>query len=145
LGRCIDFVREIEDTYEVKLLPAFMILVALYPSQVRKREEAAGRRLASAAAAAGSDCRARGDGAVIAFGQAIASRCTEESIKAARSHIFRSSPPSCAWALARSDGQWRPLMNVGDATPAAQESAAKIALCEIDRLPESSRSLRASR
>jgi diguanylate cyclase (GGDEF)-like protein len=137
LGKLFDFVREIEDTYQVKLLPAFMILVALYSfHQVRKREEVRVAALASASAAAEATARAEEMERLIAFSQAIARSLTEESIKAAAiAHVPQLAPNRIAWALARSDGQWRPLMNVGDGTPLAQESAAKIALCEIDPPP----------
>jgi diguanylate cyclase (GGDEF)-like protein len=137
LGKMFDFVREIEDTYQVQLLPAFMILVALYSfHQVRKREEVRVAALASASAAADATARAEEMERLIAFSQAIARSLTEESIKAAAvAHIPQLAPNRVAWALARTDGQWRPLMNVGDVTPSAQESAAKIALCEIDPHP----------
>jgi diguanylate cyclase (GGDEF)-like protein len=137
LGKMFDFVREIEDTYQVQLLPAFMILVALYSfHQVRKREEVRVAALASASAAAEATSRAEEMERLIAFSQAIARSLTEESIKAAAvAHIPQLAPNRVAWALARTDGQWRPLMNVGDVTPLAQESAAKIALCEIDPPP----------
>ena len=137
LGKMFDFVAEIEDTYQVQLLPAFMILVALYSfHQVRKREEVRVAALASASAAAQATGRAEEMERLIAFSQAIARSLTEESIKAAAiAHIPQLAPNRVAWALARSDGQWRPLMNVGDVTPLAQESAAKIALCEIDPPP----------
>jgi diguanylate cyclase (GGDEF)-like protein len=137
LGKMFDFVAEIEDTYQVQLLPAFMILVALYSfHQVRKREEVRVAALASASAAAEATARAEEMERLIAFSQAIARSLTEESIKAAAiAHIPQLAPNRVAWALARSDGQWRPLMNVGDVTPVAQESAAKIALCEIDPPP----------
>ena len=137
LGKMFDFVSEIEDTYQVQLLPAFMILVALYSfHQVRKREEVRVAALASASAAAHATARADEMERLIAFSQAIARSLTEESIKAAAiAHVPQLAPNRTAWALARSDGQWRPLMNVGDVTPLAQESAAKIALCEIDPPP----------
>jgi diguanylate cyclase (GGDEF)-like protein len=137
LGRMFDFVSEIEDTYQVQLLPAFMILVALYSfHQVRKREEVRVAALASASAAAHATARAEEMERLIAFSQAIARSLTEESIKAAAiAHVPQLAPNRIAWALARSDGQWRPLMNVGNVTPLAQESAAKIALCEIDPPP----------
>ena len=137
LGRMFDFVREVEDTYQVQLLPAFMILVALYSfHQVRKREEVRVSALASAAAAEEATARSEEMERLIAFGQAIARSLTEESIKAAAvAPIPMLAPTRSAWALARSDGQWRPLLNVGDVAPGAQESAAKIALCEIDPPP----------
>ncbi len=73
---------------------------------------------------------------LIAFAQAIARSLTEESIRsAAIAHVPMLASNRPTWALARSEGQWRPLMNAGDVAPAAQESAAKIALCEIDPPP----------
>ena len=132
-----DFVREIEDTYQVRLLPALLILVGTFIfHQFRKRQEVRSAALASASAAAEATARAEEMERLIAFSQAIARSLTEESIKAAAiAHVPQLAPDRVAWALARSDGQWRPLMNVGDVTPLAQESAAKIALCEIDPPP----------
>ena len=132
-----DFVREIEDTYQVRLLPALLILVGTFIfHQFRKRQEVRSAAIASAAAAQEATARAEEMERLIAFGQAIARSLTEESIKAAAiAHVPQLAPNRVAWALARSDGQWRPLMNVGDVTPVAQESAAKIALCEIDPPP----------
>lgn len=137
LQQMFDFVREIEDTYRVRLLPALMILVALFVfHQYRKREEVRVAALTSAAAAEHATVRADEMERLIAFSQAIARSLTEESIKsAAIAHVPLLAPKRTAWALARSEGQWRPLMNVGNVAPAAQESAAKIALCEIDPPP----------
>jgi diguanylate cyclase (GGDEF)-like protein len=132
-----DFVREIEDTYRVRLLPALLILVVTFIfHQFRKRQEVRAAALAAAATAEQATARAEEMERLIAFGQAIARSLTEESIKAAAiAHVPQLASGRVAWALARSDGQWRPLMNVGDASPGAQESAAKIALCEIDPPP----------
>ena len=132
-----DFVRDIEDTYQVRLLPALLILVGIFTfHQYRKREEVRVAALASATAAADATTRAEEMERLIAFGQAIARSLTEESIKsAALAHVPLLAPERTVWALARSDGQWRPLMNVGEATPSAQETAAKIALSEIDPPP----------
>jgi diguanylate cyclase (GGDEF)-like protein len=137
LQEIFDFVREIEDTYNVRLLPALMILVALFVfHQYRKREEVRVAALTSAAAAHDATLRAEEMERLIAFGQAIARSLTEESIKsAAVAHVPLLAVNRTAWALARSEGQWRPLMNVGNVAPGAQESAAKIALCEIDPPP----------
>ncbi len=132
-----EFVRDIEDTYQVRLLPALMILVGMFIfHQYRKREEIRLGALASAAAAEAATARAEEMERLIAFGQAIARSLTEESIKAAAiAHVPQLAPGRTVWALARSDSQWRPLMNLGDSTPTAQETAAKIALSEIDPPP----------
>ena len=132
-----DFVREVEETYQVRLLPALLILVGTFIfHQYRKREEVRTAALASAASAQEATARAEEMERLIAFGQAIARSLTEESIKAAAiAHVPQLAPNRAAWALARSDGQWRPLMNLGDVSPSSQESAAKIALCEIDPTP----------
>jgi diguanylate cyclase (GGDEF)-like protein len=137
LEQVFDFVREIEDTYKVRLLPALMILAGVFIfHQFRKREEVRVAALTSASAAEEATARAEEMERLIAFAQAIARSLTEESIKsAAIAHVPLLATNRTAWALARTDGQWRPLMNVGDVSPAAQESAAKIALCEIDPPP----------
>ena len=137
LQHMFDFVREIERTYQVQLLPALMILVGLFVfHQYRKREEVRVAALTSAAAAAEAISRSEEMERLIAFSQAIARSLTEESIKsAAVAHIPLLAPNRTVWALARTEGQWRPLMNVGNVSPGAQESAAKIALCEIDPPP----------
>jgi diguanylate cyclase (GGDEF)-like protein len=137
LQHMFDFVREIEQTYQVQLLPALMILVALFGfHQYRKREEVRVAALTSAAAAEQAISRSEEMERLIAFSQAIARSLTEESIKsAAVAHIPLLAPNRTVWALARTEGQWRPLMNVGNVAPGAQESAAKIALCEIDPPP----------
>ena len=137
LQEMFDFVREIEDTYNVRLLPALMILVGLFVfHQFRKREEVRVAALTSATAAEHATVRADEMERLIAFSQAIARSLTEESIKsAAIAHVPLLAPNRILWALARSEGQWRPLMNVGNVAPGAQESAAKVALCEIDPPP----------
>jgi diguanylate cyclase (GGDEF)-like protein len=137
LQQMFEFVREVEDTYKVRLLPALMILVSVFMfHQYRKREEVRVAALASASAAQEATSRADEMERLIAFSQAIARSLTEESIKsAAIAHLPLLAPNRTTWAMARSDGQWRPLMNVGDAPPAALESAAKIALSEIDPPP----------
>jgi diguanylate cyclase (GGDEF)-like protein len=137
LQAVFDFVREIEDTYQVRLLPPLMILVSVFMfHQYRKREEVRVVALASASAAEEATTRAEEMERLIAFSQAIARSLTEESIKAAAiAHVPLLASNRSVWALARSDGQWRPLMNVGNVAPAALESAAKIALSEIDPPP----------
>ena len=137
LQHMFDFVREIERTYQVQLLPALMILVGLFVfHQYRKREEVRVAALTSAAAAEQAISRSEEMERLIAFSQAIARSLTEESIKsAAVAHIPLLAPNRTVWSLARTEGQWRPLMNVGNVSPGAQESAAKIALCEIDPPP----------
>lgn len=137
LQHMFDFVREIERTYQVQLLPALMILVGLFVfHQYRKREEVRVAALTSAAAAQEAISRSEEMERLIAFSQAIARSLTEESIKsAAVAHIPLLAPKRAVWALARTEGQWRPLMNMGNVAPGAQESAAKIALCEIDPPP----------
>jgi diguanylate cyclase (GGDEF)-like protein len=137
LQQFFDFIREIEDTYHVHLLPALMILVGIFVfHQFRKRQEVRVAAIAAAAAAAEATSRAEEMERLIAFAQAIARSLTEESIRsAAIAHVPMLVSNRAAWALAKSDGQWRPLMNAGEVAPAAQESAAKIALCEIDPPP----------
>jgi len=137
LQRVFEFIRDVEDTYQVHLLPALMILVGMFIfHQYRKREEVRVAALASATAAQEATARSEEMERLIAFGQAIARSLTEESIKAAAiAHLPQLAHKRATWALSRSDGQWRPLMNVGDATPVAQETAAKIALSEIDPVP----------
>ena len=62
LQHMFDFVREIERTYQVQLLPALMILVGLFVfHQYRKREEVRVAALTSAAAAAEAQAAARVD------------------------------------------------------------------------------------
>lgn len=132
-----DFVREIEDTYQVRLLPALMILVGVFIfHQIRKRQEVRVAAFAAAATAEAATARAAEMERLVAFGQAIARSLTEESIKAATmAHIPMLAPDRTVWALVRSDGQWRPLMTVGDSSPVARETAAKISLSEIDPPP----------
>jgi hypothetical protein len=105
-----DFVREIEETYQVRLLPALLILVGTFIfHEFRKRQEVRSAALASAAAAEQATARAEEMERLIAFGQAIARSLTEESIKAAAiAHVPQLAPGRAAWALARSDGHGAP-------------------------------------
>ena len=66
LQQVFDFVRDIEDTYQVRLLPALMILVGMFVfHQYRKREEA--RVSARAAATAAEMATTRADGKKMLF------------------------------------------------------------------------------
>ena len=137
LQELFDFVREIEDRYRVRLLPALMILVGVFIfHQYRKREDVRVAALASATAARDATARADEMERLIAFSQAIARSLTEESIRsAALAHLPMLAPDRTTWAMAKSEGQWRPLMTVGEVSPSAQETAARIALSEIDPPP----------
>jgi hypothetical protein len=77
LQQMFEFVREIEDTYKVRLLPALMILVSVFMfHQYRKREEV--RLAATAASSAAQEATSRADEMerLIAFSQAIARSLT---------------------------------------------------------------------
>src|SRR5215208_4139259 len=102
LQQAFDFIREVEETYQVRLLPALMILVGTFMfHQYRKREEVRVGALAYAAAAKEATARADEMERLIAYGQAIARSLTEESIKAAAiAHIPLLAPQRTAWALA---------------------------------------------
>ena len=137
LQQMFDRVRDIEEAYGLRLMPALMILVGVFIfHQFRKRDEMRVAALAAAATAEEATARATEMERLVAFGQAIARSLTEESIKsAAVAHIPQLAPDRTAWALVRSDTQWRPLMTVGEVSPAARESAAKVSLGEIDPPP----------
>ena len=107
LQQLFDFIREIEDTYKVRLLPALMILVGIFVfHQYRKRQEVRVAALASAAAADDANSRAEEMERLIAFAKAIARSLTEESIRAAAiAHVPMLAANRPTWAPARSKKQ----------------------------------------
>ena len=102
LQQMFDFVREIEDTYQVRLLPALMILVGTFIfHQFRKREEARVAALTSAAAAAEATARSE------EMGRRLPARSPKNRSRRLRSLMFRN------WRQRARRGRWHGATDSG--------------------------------
>lgn len=134
LSTLLDYVRGVEASQGLRLLPALVILGGVFVfHQVRKRDEIRAEALAAAAAAREANERAAEMERLVVFSQALARSLDDESIRAAAgAHIPLLAPGRGAWAMVHAGGHWQPLTTVGDSSPAERERAARRALGEAD-------------
>jgi diguanylate cyclase (GGDEF)-like protein len=129
LARLLDYAREIEQSWGLQLLPGLVILaVVLMFHQVRKRHQMRVQALASEATAKLATERVE---RLVMFGQALGESLDHRAIgKAVADHLPNLAEGLGVWAMALSDGAWRPLAVVADRSLTECELAARQALGE---------------
>jgi diguanylate cyclase (GGDEF)-like protein len=138
MARLLDYVREVERTHGLQLLPALVILATLFSfHQLFKRQEIRAESLSVARSAKEATERAAELSRLVAFGHALARTMdsqSHDSIRAAMgSHIPLLAPGRDAWVMTRTRaGVWESLVAVGDSSPGDRERAARRALGEAD-------------
>ena len=128
----LDYVREIEDTRDLRLLPALMILATVFIChQLWKRQEMRAEALSAAAVARQATVRAAELERLVALGQALARTLDHETIRAAiAEHLPMLAPGREGWAMLKTGTTWRTLTVVGDTPVEKRERAARLALEE---------------
>jgi len=140
VSRFLDYVREIEMTRGLHLVPALFILATIFSfHQLRKRQEMRDEADSVARGAREATERASEMSRLVAFGHALARSMDSESSDSIRdvaaAQIPLLAPGRGAWVMTRTrGGQWESLMAVGESSPADRERAARRALGEADPL-----------
>jgi len=138
VARLLDYVREIEETRGLHLLPALLILATILSfHQIRKRQEMRAESLGVARAAQEATERAAEMSRLVAFGHALARSVDSESSESLRAvlnaHIPLLAPGRGAWVMTRTRaGHWEAQVAVGESVPGERERAARRALGEAD-------------
>ena len=138
VARLLDFVREIEQTRGLHLLPALVILATIFSfHQLRKRQEIRAESLSVARAAQEATERAAEMSRLVAFGHALSRTMDSEASDSIRTvlnaHIPLLAPGRGAWVMTRTrSGHWEAQAAVGDAVAGERERAARRALGEAD-------------
>src|SRR5688500_14376638 len=132
------YVREIEETRGLHLLPALVILATIFSfHQLRKRQEIRAESLSVARAAQDATERAAEMSRLVAFGHALARTMDNESSDSIRgvlhAHLPLLAPGRGVWVMTRTRaGHWESQATVGESMPADRERAARRALGEAD-------------
>ena len=103
LGHILDFAHQVDQSHGVRLLPALVILAAVFVfHQQRKRHEAWAEAAAAATDARHADARVTEMERLVAFGQTLARALDFESIRdAAAEHLPTLVTNRTAWARVR--------------------------------------------
>jgi diguanylate cyclase (GGDEF)-like protein len=139
-SRFLDYVRAIEATRGLHLLPALVILTTIFSfHQLRKRQEMRAEAHSVACAAREATERASEMSRLVAFGHALARSMDSESSASIRevaaAQIPLLAPGRSAWVMTRTrSGHWESLMAVGETSPSGREYAARWALGEAEPL-----------
>jgi diguanylate cyclase (GGDEF)-like protein len=117
----LDLARDVEKSSGLALVPALIILTAVFLfHQQGKRQEAKARAAAAEAEALLADARASGLEQLVALGQALGRSLDLDTI---RDVVLRQVPTLAgtddAWVLLRAPGKWQPL--VGAARDSGRE------------------------
>jgi diguanylate cyclase (GGDEF)-like protein len=140
VSRLLDYIREIETTRGLHLLPALFILATVFSfHQIRKRQEMRDEARAVAAAANSATERASEMSRLVALGHALARAMDSDSSDSIRdvtvAHIPLLVPGRNAWVMTRvRSGHWESLVAIGESSPLERERAARRALGEDEPL-----------
>ncbi|HTM03268.1 MAG TPA: GGDEF domain-containing protein [Vicinamibacterales bacterium] len=143
IAHVLDYVREIEHSTGLQLIPALVILATvLIFHQLRERQEVHATALGAEESARQATARVAEMQRLVAFGQALARSLNDASIRdVAAAHIPLLVPGRGTWAMIRpgvgaitdGDGRdWVTLAAIGDSTVESREHAARRALGEAD-------------
>ena len=131
LTRVLEYTRDIEQTWDLQLLPGLVILLVLFTfHEVRQRNEMRQDALAAAAEATQARIHAAEMERLVLFGRALAKSLTLESIKAAAlDYLPRVVEGRTIWTMVRTaDDEWEQLVTTGVVDPRQAELAARRAL-----------------
>jgi diguanylate cyclase (GGDEF)-like protein len=140
MAQLLDYVRSIEETRGLHLLPALVILATIFSfHQLRKRQEIRAESLSVARAAQEATERAAEMSRLVAFGHALARTMDSESRDTIRgvlnAHLPLLAPGRGVWVMTRTRaGHWESQAMVGELASADRERAARRALGEADPL-----------
>jgi diguanylate cyclase (GGDEF)-like protein len=140
VSQFLDYVREIEKTHGLHLLPALFSLATIFSiHQLRKRQEMRDEAHNVVRSAREATERASEMSRLVGFGHALARSMDSESSDSIRdvaaAQIPLLAPGRGAWVMTRTrGGHWESLMAVGESSPADRERAARRALGEAEPL-----------
>lgn len=140
VSRLLDYVRDIEQTRGLHLLPALFILATIFSfHQLRKRQEMRNESQLAARQAREATERAAEMSRLLTFGHALARSMDSDSGETIRdittAHIPLLVPGRGAWVMTRTrGGHWESLVAVGESSPGDRERAAQRALGEAEPL-----------
>lgn len=140
LSDFLDYVREIETTRGLHLLPALFILATIFSiHQLRKHQELRDEALNVARSAKEATERAAEMSRLVAFGHALARSMDADSSDSigdvAAAQVPMLAPGRAAWVMTRTrSGHWESLMAVGESLQTDRERAARRALGEAEPL-----------
>jgi diguanylate cyclase (GGDEF)-like protein len=111
ISKLLDYTREMERQTGLALLPALLLLTAIYVvHELRKRHEIQARALAAEAAKRAAEERALELEHLVAFGHGLARSLDHDSIRAAiQQHLPRVAGNDQVWVLLRKGSQWEAL------------------------------------
>jgi diguanylate cyclase (GGDEF)-like protein len=113
LGRILDLAHRVDNIHGVRLLPALVVLAAVFVfHQHRKRQEAWAEAMAAATDARQADARATDMERLVAFGRTLAKALDFDAIRdAAAEHLPTLVTDRASWAMVRTSvgAQLRPL------------------------------------
>jgi diguanylate cyclase (GGDEF)-like protein len=129
----LDVARDVERSSGLALVPALIILTAVFLfHQQGKRQEAKARAAAAEADALQAGTRATEMEGLVTFGQALGRSLDLETIRdVVGQHLPKLAGTGDAWVLLRATGQWRPLgtgREIGPDIARVRESVADQAL-----------------
>jgi diguanylate cyclase (GGDEF)-like protein len=103
LGRVLDLAHQVDQSHGVRLLPALVVLAAVFVfHQQRKKHEAWAEAMAAATDARQADARATEMELLVAFGQRLAQALDFEAIRdAAAEHLPTLVANRTSWAMVR--------------------------------------------
>ena len=137
LTRVLEYTRDIEQTWDLQLLPGLVILAVMFTfHEVRKRNEMRQDALAAAAEASQARIHAAEMERLVLFGRALAKSLTLASIKtAALDYLPKVVEGRPIWTMVRTGDEWEQLATTGDVNPELSELAARRALDAGDGTP----------
>jgi diguanylate cyclase (GGDEF)-like protein len=108
----LEVAREVERSTGLALVPALIILAAVFVFHLQgKRQEAKALAIAAEADARRADTRAAEMERLVTFGQALGRSLDLEAIReAVVDHLPRLAETDATWVLLRQDGQWQALV-----------------------------------
>jgi diguanylate cyclase (GGDEF)-like protein len=111
MSRALDYARDIERQSGLALVPALLLLTAVYVvHQLRKRHEIQAQAVAALAAKKEAEVRAQELERLVGFGHGLARSLDHDAIRAAiQQHLPRLAGTDAVWVLLRQGTQWEAL------------------------------------
>ena len=137
LTRVLEYTRDIEQTWDLQLLPGLVILAVMFMfHEVRQRNEMRQDALAAAAEATQARIHAAEMERLVLFGRALAKSLTLESIKvAALDYLPKVVEGRTIWTMVHTGDEWEQLATTGVVDRELSERAARRALDAGDATP----------
>ena len=135
----LDLVRDVEQSSGLALVPALIVLTAVFVfHQQGKRQEAKARAAAAEAEAVEADARAAEMERLVTFGQMLGRSLDLDAIRdVVTQHLPKLSGAEDAWVLLRVGGQWQALAGTAR-EPRREVEATRAAIADHAFVPDGS-------